>query len=114
MENIAEFIKSLGGLHDSTVLKMLWHPENSRLEIEIEDIYWNFEGLPEYPGPTRATFVFSQVASLEVEVNFTVVGLMVHDWEFQATGVPNYKSEILFSPGGKITIECGRIECVKA
>ena len=113
MEDIVEFVKSLGGLHDSTVLKLLWLPKERRLEIDIKDIYWNFEGLPDYSGPTTATFVFSQVADLVVDVDFTTRGHMICDWLFQAAGVPSYKSELLFSPSGKITVECGSIECVK-
>lgn len=112
-EDIVQFIKSLGGLHDSVVSNVVWSPQNHHLEIEIENIYSNFEGLPEYSGPAGATFVFFQVTDVIMEVDFTVIGLMIYDWEFQTNGVPNYKSRINFSPSGKTTIECGRIVCVK-
>jgi len=59
-------------------------------------------------------FVFTNVSKFDVEVgDFCVVGHMIYDWTFQKTGTPNYISEIQFSPGGKIIVECARIECVQ-
>jgi hypothetical protein len=114
MEDIVEFVKSLGGLHDSKLLKLVWLLPERRLDLHIKDIWWNSEGHPEYPGPTPAMFVFTDVSKFDVNVgDFCVVGHMIYDWTFQKTGTPNYVSEIAFSPGGKIIVECDHIECVQ-
>lgn len=112
-ENIPQLIESLGGLHDATLLKLLWRAADSCLEIEIDDLHANFNGLPEYQGPTKATFVFSQVTGLNLAVDLSTTGLMLYGWKFKKSGVPNYASEISFSPGGRVVVECGHIECVK-
>jgi hypothetical protein len=112
-KNISELIASLGGLHDATLLNLRWHPGENRLEVEIDDLYANFDGRPEYQGPAKGTFVFSEVVRFDVEVNLTQSGLMLYDWKFGKSGVANYACDISFSPGGKMSIECGHIECVK-
>lgn len=112
-ENIPQFIESLGGLHDASLLKLLWRAADSCLEIEIDDLHANLNGLPEYKGPTKATFVFSEVTRLSMEVDLTDSGLMLYDWKFGKSGVSNYASEISFSPGGRVSIECDHIEWVK-
>jgi hypothetical protein len=100
-KDIVAFVESLGGLHDATVSQLLWNPVDHRLELEIEDIYFDWEGYPDYPGPTKATFIFSQVKALRIEVDFTVVGLMVYDWKFHTEGTLTFKSDLGFSPGAR-------------
>lgn len=112
-ENIPRLVESLGGLHDATLLKLLWRADEKCVEIEIDDLHANFNGLPEYQGPTKATFVFSQVTRLTVDANLTESGLMLYDWTFEKSGTPDYACEISFSPSGRVSIACGRIECVK-
>jgi hypothetical protein len=51
MTGFSEFLSRLGLLHDCTVTLFEWRPEQKKLVFEIEDLYWNFEGLPEYRGP---------------------------------------------------------------
>jgi hypothetical protein len=113
MTDIVALVKSLGGLHDSTMLSLQWDPPSKRLEMRIEDIYSNFLGLPEYPGATPATFIFSGVKNLVVEVDFTEDGLWVYDCEFHHAEGSKYNCAILFSPGGKIVVACDHIECAK-
>lgn len=114
MENIPQFIESLGGLHDAALLKLVWRAAEKRMEIEIDDLHANFGGLPEYQGPTKATFVFSDVTRLNVEADLTESGLMLYDWKFEKSDAPNFACEITFSPSGRVLIGCAGIECVKS
>jgi hypothetical protein len=113
MEDIAQFIESLGALHDATVLELLWLAVPHRLEIEIKDLYWNFEGLPEYPGAVKGRFILSDVSEFTSTVDYAVPGLMIYKWAFKKTGTAKYRCEILFSPNGKLTVNCDQIECRK-
>lgn len=113
MEDINDLIKSLGSLHDSVLRKLVWRPADNSLDLEMDDLYANFFGLPEYQGPKKGVFIFSEVAHFEVQINLTVTGLMVYDWRLAKSDAGKYKSEILFSPAGRMIIECGQIECVK-
>lgn len=110
---IEQFIKSLGGLHDATLTNLHWYLEDKRLEFGIEDIYSNFHGLPNYPGATKGKFIFSDVKKLIVEVKLSEVGLIVFDWTVTKDMSDNFCSEIRFSPGGLVVVECAHIECVK-
>ena len=110
MEDIVKFIESLGGLHDAKILGLFWRPVSRSLEIEIKDIYIDFEGLPEYQGPTKAKFIFSGVSKFNLDVDLADYTYL-YDWTFTKSGTPN--CELHFAPGGKVTIECSRIECVR-
>jgi hypothetical protein len=111
MVNIAEFISELGGLHDAKLTSLAWDPADQRLEIGVDDIYSNFEGLPEYEGPAKAAFIFSGVSKLNISVeDFQAAGLMIYDWNVQkdASGII---SEMKFSPDGSIVAMSAAIEC---
>lgn len=111
--NISSFIKSLGGLHDAALRRLQWSGDERRLEIDVDDLYSNFLGLPEYLGPKRAGFVFYEVRSLGIEVDLTERGLTLYDWTFQVDAASGHCCEISFSPGGRVIVSCGRIECLK-
>jgi hypothetical protein len=110
-ENIYQLIRSLGGLHDATLLKLLWCAAEKRLEIEIDDLHANFSGLPEYKGPTDAIFIFSNVSRFNIEADLTGKGLMLYDWIFEKSDATNHMCQISFSPSGRMTIHCARIAC---
>lgn len=65
----AGFLKSLGGLHDSAIEAVTWKPQDQSLEITFRDLYSNFKGLPEYPGPQAGTITLRNVASLEYAID---------------------------------------------
>jgi hypothetical protein len=111
--NMVEVITVLGGLHDAVLSRFLWQSQDNRLELEIDDLHANFRGLPGYEGPTRATLVFTRVTHLDIHMNFCTEGLMIYDWKSDRVGPENCTSEILFSPGGRITIVFGGLQCVK-
>ena len=107
---IQDRIESLGGLHDATILSVAWIAAERQLLIEVDDIYSNAVGLPEYPGPTRATLVFSEVTLLELNSDLAADGLMVYEWTMSRSVPDRYASSISLSPGGKLTIECRSVE----
>lgn len=110
VEDIIQLVESLGGLHDARILGLLWQPVSRSLEIEIKDIHINFEGLPEYRGPTKAKFIFSGVSKFDLNVDLADT-IYLYDWTFTKDGTPN--CELHFAPGGKIVIACSHIECVR-
>ena len=111
MEDICQFIKSLGDLHDGNVLGLQWLPEECRFELAIEDIYANFRSFPEYKGPVRAKFVFSNVSNLNINVSLSETGILLYEWTVQKRGPQDYSSELRFSPAGIILVSCALIEC---
>jgi hypothetical protein len=114
MQDIAQFIKSLGGLHDAEITKLLWQPESRSLEIKIDDLYANFEGCADYKGPQSAGFVFSQVSKFDVlALSFDEFGVMIYEWTVTTTEKSTYLSEIGFCTGGRVLVECGTLECIK-
>jgi hypothetical protein len=113
MEDISVFIESLGGLHDAKVTELLWKPGAKRLELLVKDLYANFRGLPDYKGPIQARFVFSDVSTLNMEVCLSERGILLYDWIIKKNEMGNYTSELLFSPSGKIVINCNMIECIQ-
>jgi hypothetical protein len=67
VQHFSRWLEELGGLHDSRMTFFRYDVENSDIEIGIDDLYWNFEGMPEYPGATPATLRFSNVSDVAIE-----------------------------------------------
>ena len=109
---IPGLIKSVGGLHDATMLRLVWQAGENRLEIDIDDLHANFEGLSDYKGPVATRFIFTDVARAALEMNLAEEGLMIYSWDFKEAAARGFACEILFSPGGRAIVECGRIECI--
>ena len=108
--NVEDRIKSLGSLHDTIITSIIWSAEKRRLIIEIDDLNTNTDGLPEYPGPIKGTFVFSEVTVLELTVDLAVDGLMVYDWTMSRKGPDTQSTSISLSPGGQMIIDCLSVE----
>lgn len=106
MNDIGQLMSRLGGIHDSVLTRLCWMPEIACLELEIDDLHANFYGLPEYKGPTKARFVFMEVRRIDIQANLREQGITIYDCVLETDGI----SKILFSPGGQITIECGKIK----
>jgi hypothetical protein len=65
MSDLAEFLSRLGNLHDCTVTLLEWKPQQKRITFEIEDLYLNFDGLPEYRGPLAGDIVFEEIERVD-------------------------------------------------
>jgi hypothetical protein len=109
---IPGLVESLGGLHDAMVLRFVWQRDEKRLEIDIDDLHANFAGLSGYQGPVATRVVLTDVARAALEVNLAEEGLMIYSWDFKEAAPPGFVCEISFSPGGRVIVECGHIECI--
>ena len=46
-----------GSLHDTLILA--WHAQDGITTLRLNDVWWNFEGFPEYKGPKPGSLVIS-------------------------------------------------------
>lgn len=109
---IHDLIRSLGGLHDAVLVMFSWRPIEEKLEIEINDMYANFYGLPEYVGPKRISFVFSGVKYLDIQMNMSTPGLRVYEWTSRFMDDGCQQAVIAFSPAGKVVVNYRHAEKV--
>lgn len=112
--SIQSQVESLGGLHDAMVMSLTWNAEKRTLSVVVDDINANTSGLPEYPGRSMATFVFSGVTLLHAEVDLALDGLMIFEWIISRKEPDGYCSSISFSPDGRLAIECRHIDITPA
>lgn len=105
MKQFVKYVQSLGCLHDSGLLGFFWYPKDTRLEIDVEDIYANVEGTDIYPGLRNAKFSFSCVSKLVVEVDLSEAGLMIYSFDNIIKDSGSCLTNIGFSPYGKIAFE---------
>lgn len=54
---------ALGDFHDCTVTSADWKPSTGVLQLQIEDLFWNFERFPEYPGALPGSIELTGVPS---------------------------------------------------
>src|SRR5437868_12491113 len=100
--------KDLGQLHDANITKFTWEAGKQTFTLHIDDLYSNFEGLPEYPGQTPATITFKNVAQLETSIDLKE-RLWIYSWEF--LDEENRKVALIgFTPGGRMRIVFSDLE----
>jgi len=102
MNSIKDFLESLGGLHDSCVEKIVWQPSEGIFEFHFNDLYWNFEGMPEYPGPKPGTIVFREVEQVRFEFDSSVSVLNVDEFSAQIEDDGKLMAKVKFWPSGSI------------
>jgi len=67
VDNVKEFFKNLGGMHDARVELINFNPYGLLVALEISDINSNFYGLPEYKGERPCSLLFKEVQSLFID-----------------------------------------------
>ncbi|HEV2550957.1 MAG TPA: hypothetical protein VGU20_26830 [Stellaceae bacterium] len=77
--------------------------------FEIEDLYFNFESLPEYPGPLPGRIALEDVEQLAVDFRAIQAPLRVDEFSVEEQGQARLAVTITFWPTGKIEANCGRI-----
>jgi hypothetical protein len=113
--NSAKTIPELvGGLHDAVLIRLDWMAGQRRLELEVEDLYSNFEGLPNDPGRCPGTIALVGVARLRLDLEPTERGLMVYDVSLVRSESGHMDVTITFSPAGRITAQCSDVEWLEA
>jgi hypothetical protein len=104
MSDLTEFLSKLGNLHDCTVQLFEWRPQQKRMAFEIEDLYFNFEGLPEYRGPTAGVIVLEEIERVDIEIRNFEGPLRIYDFSCVKEGRPSSVVSLSFVPSGKIGV----------
>jgi hypothetical protein len=76
IEDPVEFFASLGGLQDVQVNGMTVDVEEQVLRLYIDDLYWHFEGSPDYPGERPCALTFLGVTGVKFDFDM-VDGLRI-------------------------------------
>jgi hypothetical protein len=100
------FLKGLGGLHDSVVSQLIWSPEARTLHLEIEDLYSNFEGLPEYPGALSGVIELRDVDRISFDIELSEGRLHIYDFIVEPVNGDQYRALLTFQYSGRITAFC--------
>ena len=108
MKNFGEFLSRLGNLHDCTVTLFEWRPERKAMGFEIEDLYFNFEGLPNYPGPLAGRITLEGVQDVAVDFRGIQGPLRIDDFTVEVKGPSAIDVSITFWPAGSTKIACER------
>ena len=100
MKEFFEYLRKLGGLHDAVMTDLRWKPAERTIELHFDDLFSNFEGLPEYPGRQPAVIVLHGVSDVRVDIETSDSTLRV--FEFLAREGSSDAVTLTFSPSGKL------------
>ena len=106
MNRLKLLLEQMGLLHDSVVQKLVWEPSANTLRFEIEDLYSNFEGFPEYPGITPGSIELLGVVQVWFDIETSEKRLHIHEFIAGTENEDLYRIAISFWPAGKITVLC--------
>ncbi|GLR87687.1 hypothetical protein [Bradyrhizobium iriomotense] len=104
MTDFSHFLFKLGNLHDCTITLLEWRTEQEIFGFEIEDLYFNFEGLPEYPGPLAGRLVLEGVQRVAIDINDLQRPLRIDDFTVEAVDSSAAAASITLQPSGTIKI----------
>lgn len=108
----ALFLRQLGNLHDALIPQLRWDVLEKRVVLFVDDIYANFEGLPEYPGLHPARIICDGVFRIEVDIMADEFPLKMMDLEIESPeSAPPFHVQADLSSGRIIRIECNSIAC---
>ncbi|MPN42509.1 hypothetical protein SDC9_190066 [bioreactor metagenome] len=99
MKDFYDFLKRMGGMHDSTVACLTWLPSERRVEFHFDDLYSNFDGLPEYPGREPGMIALHGVSNLTIALENDGP---LRVFEFLPQEDESDVVLVTFSPSGKI------------
>jgi hypothetical protein len=104
MIGFRQFLERFGALHDCGVTRVDWKIEDKRFEIEIDDIWSNFEGLPEYQGPQAGRIGLEGVTNVHMDIDDIQGPLKIYDLSVSTDvkGLP--KLFATFWPSGRIEV----------
>ena len=101
MKDLFEYLQKMGGMHDAIVEQFTWKQSEQTIEFRFEDLYSNFDGLPEYPGKRSGAIILREVSDVRIDIE-TNGPLRV--FEFLADESASDAVVVTFSPSGKFRI----------
>lgn len=111
MIGFSQFLARFGGLHDCGVTRIDWRIEDKRFEIEIDDIWTNFEGMPEYRGPRACRITLEGVTSIQMRIDDVRGRLKIYEISVSTEIEQAPKLSATFWPSGSIEIIFGAVVC---
>jgi hypothetical protein len=102
-----DFLHKMGGLHDSDLTKIAIDLDKATATFYIDDLYANFLGFPEYPGPVSGEIIFDGLKS--IETNLSLIGqLKIYETipHEEKTNAVVFK----ISPHGSIAVEFSHVK----
>ncbi|MHB8697688.1 MAG: hypothetical protein ACYC9J_06570 [Sulfuricaulis sp.] len=103
MSDFKVFLEKLGYLHDAVIEALVWNPDARTLEFRFRDIYCNFKGLPEYPGPKSGSVVLQGLGQITVNVDSIDKHLNVHEFQVESKDANMWTASVSFWPSGQLT-----------
>lgn len=104
MPNFAEFLYKLGNLHDCKINTFDWQPAKGIIRFDIDDLYFNYEGLPQYIGVTPGYILLNGVHFVDININEQEGVLKIQDFSVQDEGSNLLSATISFWPSGTIRV----------
>lgn len=108
MNDFSKFLHILGNMHDCTVTIFEWRPMSKTVILGIEDLLFNFEGLPGYPGPLSGQIEFEDVDFVEFDIAGARSGLRIYEFNVLNEEDISCIVSVSFTPSGKISFNYGR------
>ncbi len=99
MKDFYDFLQKMGGMHDSIVACLTWLPSEKKIEFRFEDMYSNFDGFPEYPGPQSGAIALHGVSDLSIALESDGP---LRVFEFMPDEDESDVVLVTFSPSGRI------------
>jgi hypothetical protein len=104
VSNFGKFLRDLGLLHDCTITLFTLKPEARSIEFEIKDLYFNFEGLPEYGGPKPGRIVLEGIECVEIEIHELMRDMRIFEFSLVKEGADSSIVSVSLGLYGKIEV----------
>ena len=98
-----EFLAKLGSLHDCCISNLRIDAEAGSIEFTIDDLYSNFEGLPEYQGPLSGVIILHGVTDIDTDIQEFSERLNVYDIVSREIATDAGRISMAFWPSGKLS-----------
>jgi hypothetical protein len=110
VENLSQYLNSLGDLHDCTLTGISWDLAKGEAILRIEDLFWNFEGLPEYPGATPGFILLNGTTKLSADFEMQSQRSMISEVQVSDDQSAKITLTILFwEPVGRLIATCSSV-----
>lgn len=104
------FFSKLGDLHDAKILLFEWNPIRGEIAFAIDDLYANFEGLPEYEGAQSVRLVLNGVSDFEVNAISDRFPMRIMGFEVEEDPAESKLRVLVNMATGFIRVGCGSID----